>query len=124
MIKEVCGNCNKLKNVSFSEKLEKYLCKTCYKKLLWKPKLITCSRCKRSLPSHGKGLCAGCYNSTFHIERVRELNAQRYHNIPVEIYRELMKGCSVCGFDKIVEIHHLDHNHDNNSRENMGWFVP
>jgi hypothetical protein len=73
---------------------------------------------------HGKGLCSGCFNSTFFIERTREHNAKRSHNIDVETYRRITRACMVCGFDKIVEIHHLDHNHINNAQDNLTGLCP
>ncbi len=113
-----CTNCSKIKQVGGDGK-SKGLCKVCYKKLLWKPKSVICKRCKRSLPMHAIGLCIGCYNSVFHIEKVRESNARRYHGISTELYRKLVERCLSCKFDKIVEIHHLDHNHKNNSENNL-----
>jgi hypothetical protein len=70
------------------------------------------------------GLCPGCYNSTFHIEKVKEHNAKRYHNIEAELYRKLIKECTICGFDKIVDIHHLDHDHKNNLTDNLIGLCP
>lgn len=32
--------------------------------------------------------------------------------------------CIVCGFDKIVEVHHYDHNHDNNDPSNLVPLCP
>ena len=123
MVEKECKNCKKIKEVSGSGKSEG-LCHLCYRKLLWKRELITCSRCKRQIPHHGKGLCAGCYNSTFHIERTRELNAKQRHNIDADTYKKLISKCIICGFDKIVDIHHLDHNHKNNSSDNLTGLCP
>ncbi len=103
-----CGFCDKSKEVAYSEKLDKYQCKTCYKKHVWKPRLVKCKRCERMLPMHAKGFCTGCYNSTFHIDKVKVLNAKYAHNINKETYEKLVERCTVCDFDKIVEIHHLD----------------
>jgi len=73
---------------------------------------------------HAKGYCAGCYNSVFHLKRTKEHNAKRYHNIKPELYRELIKKCTICGFDKIIEIHHLDDDHKNNSPDNVIGICP
>lgn len=119
----ICKNCKKEKKISLSGKTEG-LCKVCYKKLLWKPKLIICKRCNREMPLHAKGMCNGCYNSVFHIDKVKMHNAKRYHNIDPLLYKEIIKECVICGFDKIVELHHVDKNHKNNTRENLTGLCP
>ncbi len=118
-----CKNCQKEKEVYQSGKSEG-LCHVCYKKLIWKPKLVKCVRCERMLPNRAKGFCVGCYNSTFHLDKVKVHNAKRAHNIEPELYRKIIEKCMVCGFDKIVEIHHLDHNHRNNSIDNLTGLCP
>lgn len=123
MVLTQCTNCKKDKKISKSGK-SKGLCHYCYKKLLWKPKLVKCLRCDRTLPMHAKGYCVGCYNSTFHIDKVKEHNARRAHNIEPETYRKLIKQCIICGFDKIVDLHHLDHNHKNSSEDNLVGLCP
>jgi hypothetical protein len=73
---------------------------------------------------HAKGFCAGCYNSLFHLDNVKAHNARRYHNIEPELYQKVTKCCVLCGFDKMVELHHLDHNKENNSEENLIGICP
>jgi len=34
------------------------------------------------------------------------------------------KRCIVCNFDKVIEVHHLDHNRSNNSKENLVPLCP
>ena len=123
MILKQCINCKKEREISESGK-SKGLCHYCYKKLLWKPKLIKCIRCERMLPMHAKGYCVGGYNSTFHIDKVKEHNARRAHNIGPALYRKLVKECTICSFDKIVDIHYLDHNHKNSSENNLVGLCP
>lgn len=36
----------------------------------------------------------------------------------------MKEKCVVCGFDKLVEIHHLDHNKQNNSQDNLVGLCP
>jgi len=119
MVYAVCPNCNKL-----SEKHAKGLCITCYKKLHWKPKILICKRCNRELPLHSKGLCAGCYNTVFHLESSKNHNYRKYHSIDPELYHKLTRQCLICGFDKVVDLHHLDKNHKNNSENNLIGLCP
>jgi len=119
MEKEVCTNCGKE-----CIKHAKGMCTTCYKKLIWKPKLKICPRCNRELPIHAKGLCAGCYQTTFHLEKAKDHNYRKYHNIEPEVYRRITKSCLICGFDKVVDLHHLDEDHKNNSENNLIGLCP
>jgi len=43
-------------------------------------------------------------------------NATNYRTIA---FRHWPSKCAICGFDKIVAIHHIDENHDNNSPTNL-----
>jgi len=76
------------------------------------------------MPLHAKGLCDGCYNSVFQIENVKMHNARRYHNVDFEIYKKTTEKCVICGFDKIVDLHHIDMNHKNNASENLTGLCP
>ncbi len=114
-----CSNCGKE-----CVKHAKGMCVTCYKKLAWKPKLHICKRCHRELPHHAQGLCGGCYQSTFQLDKVKDFNYKKYYNIEPELYRKITKACLICGFDKVVELHHLDKNRKNNSEGNMIGLCP
>ncbi|MBS3078542.1 hypothetical protein J4218_00295 [Candidatus Pacearchaeota archaeon] len=119
MIFDKCSNCGKE-----CKKHAKGMCTTCYKKLVWKPKIKNCPRCKRDLPLHAKGLCNGCYNSVYHLENAKYHNYRKYHNIDPLLYRQITKFCLICGFDKVVDLHHLDKNKKNNSERNMIGLCP
>lgn len=119
MAEITCINCKKK-----AEHHAKQMCTTCYKKLLWTQPIGICKRCKREIKMHAKGLCPGCYNSVFHIEKVRLHNARKYHNIDPELYKKVIKECTLCGFNKVVELHHLDLNHDNNVDGNLIGLCP
>lgn len=114
-----CPNCQKE-----SEHHAKGLCITCYKKLIWKPKKYICKRCKKRKVLHAKGLCPGCYNFVFRSDINKAWNYKKYHNIDLEAYKRATKKCVICGFTKIVELHHIDENKLNNSEENLIGLCP
>lgn len=119
-----CLNCEKQSKSIRIKGAHKGYCHTCYKKLFWKPKLIICKRCKREMIHQAHGLCMGCYNSVYHIEVIKASNTKRYHNISHELYKQVTKECVLCGFNKIVDLHHIDLNHDNNSADNLTGLCP
>jgi len=114
-----CPKCNKLKT-----KFVKGVCNPCYRRCFWKRKLKKCNRCERTLPLQAKGLCGGCYNTTFHLDRVKKINARKRYNLDFETYEEITKECAICKFNKVVDLHHIDHNHSNNSIENLVGLCP
>lgn len=123
MVLGICKNCKKEKEIASSGK-SKDLCRVCYKKLLWNPEPRECGRCERMLAHHGKGLCAGCYNSVFQLENVKMHNARRYHGIDPKLYKKVIEKCAICNFNKIIEMHHLDHDKTNNSEDNLAGLCP
>lgn len=118
MIKK-CEKCGEEK-----EHEAKGLCFNCYRKYAWKPKKIICKRCKRELPMHAKGVCSGCYNFIFHSDKNKAYNYKKYHNIEPALYKKITKSCVICGFDKTVDLHHLDNNKKNNSESNLIGICP
>jgi len=118
MIKE-CLNCKEEKDHH-----AKGLCYSCYKKLKWSPKTSLCKRCKRKIVIHAKGLCAGCYNYTFHLDKNRAYLHRKSKNVDLKTYRRLTKECVICGFNKIVDLHHIDSNKQNNSSKNLIGLCP
>jgi hypothetical protein len=119
MVMKTCVNCNEEK-----EHHAKGLCYLCYKKLKWQPKIEGCKRCKRKMPLHAKGLCAGCYNYVFHLDKNKAYVHRKSHNVDLKTYRKTTKECVICGFDKIVDLHHLDANKTNNSSKNLIGLCP
>jgi len=119
MVVKECVNCK-----SEKEHHAKGLCYSCYKALKWQPKILICKRCKRKMPIHAKNLCAGCYNSTFHTDKNKAYAQRRKNNVDIKTYRKVTESCIVCGFDKIVDLHHIDHNKTNNSPENLIGLCP
>lgn len=118
MIK-ICENCSEEK-----EHHARGLCYACYKKLHFKPKTRTCKRCKRKMPLHAKGLCAGCYNYVFHLDKNRAYQQRKTNNLDLKTFRKVTEKCAICGFDKIVDVYHLDKNKKNNQNENVIGLCP
>lgn len=102
----------------------KGMCITCYKKLHWSQKEGVCKRCGRMIKIHAKGLCPGCYNFIFHLDKAKAQNYRKKFGLDYESYKNKTKQCVICGFDKIVELHHLDGNNQNNSSENLIGLCP
>jgi len=118
MIKK-CGNCGEERNHH-----AKGLCYSCYKKLYFKPKVRSCKRCKRSMPIHAKSLCAGCYNLIFQSDKSKAYNQRKSNNVDLKTYQKITEKCVICGFDKIVDIHHIDKNKKNNHSKNLIGLCP
>ncbi len=118
MVLKICKNCGK------NEEHQAHgLCYKCYKKN-WQPKLITCKRCGRERPHHSRGYCKSCCNVLFNYEGIKKYNYRKWHNVDLETYRKVTKECVVCGFDKVVDLHHLDRNKQNNSQTNLIGLCP
>ncbi len=118
-MKKICISCNLVKEIH-----AKKMCYACYRKHSWTPKIIICKRCKNKRPHHSKGLCPGCYNFVFHLEKAKQDNYKKYHKIPLELYKKVTKKCTLCNFDNIVELHHLDENKENSSETNLIGLCP
>lgn len=118
MIKK-CGGCGK-----DEEHHAKGYCVVCYRKFSWKPKIKLCNRCGRERKYQGKGLCTGCYNTVFRLQYNKEWNYKNRYNIDIKTYKDIIKECVICGFNKVVDIHHLDENKENNSRDNLTGLCP
>ena len=101
----------------------KGMCYQCYKKQ-WKPKLIICKNCKKEKKHHAFGLCSPCHMKLHHYDIIKSYNARKYHNISLDTYRKLATSCILCGFDKVIDLHHVDHDHKNNSEENLVPLCP
>jgi ribosomal protein L37E len=118
MIKK-CVKCGKEK-----EHHAKGMCYGCYRNLAWEPKKGICKRCGREMMIHAKGLCRGCYNFTFQLDKVKAYNYRKWYNIDLETYKKIIEKCVICGFDKVVDLHHLDGDKKNNSEKNLIGLCP
>jgi ribosomal protein L37E len=114
-----CKNCGRER-----EHQGKGYCITCYKKIAWVPKKIICKRCKREKSHHSKGLCSSCYNFIFHSDKTKAWNHRKNYGLNIEAYKRITSKCSICGFDKVVDLHHLDSNKKNNSETNLIGLCP
>ena len=119
MVIKQCENCKEEK-----EHHAKGLCYSCYKKLKWTPTQAKCRRCQRVLPIHAKGLCASCYNYIFHSESNKAYSQRKTSNVDLKTFRKVTRECVICGFDKIVNLHHIDKNKSNNSPKNLAGLCP
>jgi len=114
-----CKGCNIQK-----EHHAKGYCYNCYKKLWWVPKKITCKNCGKDKPHKAFGLCSSCHMKKHHYHLIKEYNSRKYHRLDLETYKKITTRCILCGFDCIVELHHLDHNHQNNDSKNLLGLCP
>ncbi len=116
---KICKNCKK---ETFHH--SKGYCITCYKKLIWKPIKVKCAICGEMKPHHAKGMCKNCSNKKLYYNNIKKYNYLKWHNLDLDTYTELTKKCHICGFDKIVDLHHKDGNHDNSSKDNLVALCP
>lgn len=99
-------------------------CYACYRKHLWRPKAVRCSNCGRMRPHKAFGLCGGCHSRLHHYESVKEYNSRRYYGLSLEEYSSYTRKCVICGFDKVVDLHHLDGNKVNSESRNLVGLCP
>jgi uncharacterized C2H2 Zn-finger protein len=57
-----------------------------------------------------------CSNTHFAIRRNKPEAWKNYRTI---CFKHWEKKCILCGFDKVVEVHHLDYNNKNNNKNNL-----
>lgn len=115
----MCNKCGE-----FRQAYNQEICNWCYRKHFWKPKLIECKRCKKMKKHQAKGYCPGCYNYVFHLDKTKAGQYRKDHNIDIETYKRITSECLICGFDKVVDLHHLDENKKNNSESNLVGLCP
>jgi len=113
-----CKECGKEKEIHAHGK-----CYHCYRKNYKQPTVV-CKVCGEEKEHHAKGLCLNCAQKSFYYDNIRSYNVMKLHNIDLKTWKEVTKQCIICGFDKIVDLHHLDQNRKNNSRENLIGLCP
>lgn len=93
---------------------------------------VTCETCNKRFdvierekifPSKEKYFCnRQCANSVGGRAKATKYNHMgHYRDIAFKIHG---KYCFICGFDKVVEVHHIDKNRDNNTKENLVPLCP
>ena len=110
-----CKNCGNEK-----EHRAKGLCASCYQKT----RTGKCVKCGREMPLQAKKMCSTCYGKTFSRKHKEAYQVRKFYNIDYETYKRKTKFCVICGFDKIVDLHHLDRNHENRSETNLIGLCP
>ena len=87
--------------------------------------IIECVVCKTPIKDYknSKGTCSrSCANTHFKTgEGNGNYKGVEYQRIA---FRHHKKECIVCGEDKIVAVHHYDHNHSNNDPKNLVPLCP
>lgn len=100
------------------------LCIKCYMKQYKKPG-ITCKNCGRTREHGGYGFCKSCHMKLFHMDKILAFNAKIKFGLDFETWKKLKETpCMTCGFDKIVELHHIDENSKNNALKNLVTLCP
>lgn len=118
-MKQTCKGCGKEE-----EHHGKGYCYNCYRKYSWKPKKKSCKRCGRIMHIHARGVCPGCYNTIFRLQYNKDWNNKKKHNIDPILYKKITEKCVICGFNKVVDLHHLDENSKNNNEKNLIGLCP
>src|SRR3989338_1174025 len=99
------------------------MCYKCYKSR-YKQKTIICKECGRKREHRAFGLCGGCHTRLYHYDKIRNFNYIKRYGIGLNQITALTKLCIVCGFSKIVDLHHLDGDNKNNSDRNLIGLCP
>ncbi len=110
-----CKNCGEEK-----KHRAKGLCVSCYQK----NRIGICIKCGREAPIQAKQMCSTCYGKAFSRKHKEAYQARKFYNIDYETYKRKTTACAICGFDKIVDLHHIDKNHGNRSEENLIGLCP
>lgn len=114
----ICKECHKETEMHAHGK-----CYHCYRKNYKQPTVV-CKVCGKETEHHAKGMCNNCAQKLFYYDNIRSYNVRKVHNIDLESWKEVTKKCVICGFDKIVDLHHVDKNRKNTSTENMIGLCP
>ena len=88
----------------------------------WEVVVKSCPVCGKNFSTskghpREKSTCShACSNTHFAAKRNKPENWKNYRTI---CFKHWEKKCILCGFDKVVEVHHLDYNNKNNDKNNL-----
>ena len=81
---------------------------------------ITVNEREHQHPLNEQYFCSrSCANSMGGTAKALKYHPDEVAHYTTVAWRHHKKECIVCGFDKIVAVHHMDHNHQNNDPENL-----
>lgn len=69
-----------------------------------------------------KFTCSHSCSNTFFADRRNK--PEKYKNYRTICFKNWSKKCLLCGFDFVVEVHHLNHDHKDNRKENLVPLCP
>lgn len=98
-------------------KLIKCKCANCGKTIFKTPHKLKQSKSKNVFCSHS---CSASYNNTFR----EKVSVNTYRRIAFENYEH---KCNICGWNKderVLEVHHIDENRQNNELDNLIILCP
>jgi hypothetical protein len=101
-------------------KIEKHIlvCETCKEEFKWIGRKKTKEFEKKKFCSRS---CANYRGSGIEWEEKMGKEITSYRTIAFSYYEE---KCMICGFDKVVEVHHIDKNRENKNKENLAVLCP
>lgn len=99
-------------------------CYRCYRREAWERKLITCRVCGRKRPHKSFGLCAACYTRKYAYDKVLSSNVKKYYGLDYDLFKKITEKCVCCGFNKVVELHHLDGDKKHVDEKNLIGLCP
>ena len=114
----ICKECGKEKEIHAFGK-----CYYCYRKNYKQPR-VRCKACGELKEHHSRGMCKNCVQKKYYYDQIKGFNIKKHHNISLGVWREVTKKCILCDFDKMIDLHHLDRNKENNSRDNLIGLCP
>lgn len=116
--KVACQYCNKETTLGNIKKHEE----SCYLNPI---NIVECKNCGNPIKNYktSKGTCSrSCANTHFKSgENNGNWKGETYTTICFAYHR---KKCVICGEEKIVAVHHYDHNHNNNDPANLVPLCP